>query len=192
MKFVFCEGKNDVKVTESLAKHLRLDIKVEFTGGKDNITNFLRDVSKRPEFARQEVASFGIIRDADANSESAFTSVCAALQQNKFTTPATEGTFSNGMPRVGVRIVGVAGRGMIEDVCLQSVSDRPEFSCVESYFNCIADKSERKTFSSKAKVRVWMASHSDYELHVGAAAEEGYWPWDNAAFDPLKDFLRAL
>ena len=46
--------------------------------------------------------------------------------------------------------------------------------------------------ASKAKVRVWMASHVDWEYHVGKAAEEGYWPWANPAFDALKNFLRAL
>jgi len=58
------------------------------------------------------------------------------------------------------------GKGMVEDLCLNSVSDRPEFPCVEDYFRCIAEKSDRKNFSSKAKIRVWMASHSDYELYV--------------------------
>jgi len=39
---------------------------------------------------------------------------------------------------------------------------------------------------------VWMASHQDYELYVGKAAEKGYWQWTNPAFDGLRDFLRAL
>jgi hypothetical protein len=94
--------------------------------------------------------------------------------------------------RVGIFIVGVNGQGMIEDICLNSVGDRPEFACVHDYFACIAQKSTRTGFSSKAKVRVWMASHVDYELCVGKAAEEGYWPWESPAFDSLKNFLRAL
>ena len=81
---------------------------------------------------------------------------------------------------------------MMEDLCMQSVSDRPEFPCVDEYFRCVSERSGRQSFSSKAKVRAWMASHPDYESYVGKAAEKGYWPWDNPAFDPLKRFLRAL
>jgi hypothetical protein len=192
MKFVFCEGKNDQAVIQSLVKHLALDIRFEETGGKDNLSNFLRDLSKRPEFAQQQVTAMGILRDANGDSAAAFTSVCAALQQNNFTPCDADGAFSNATPRVGICVVGVDGRGIIEDVCLKSVSDQPEFSCVDDYFNCITKKSSRSKFSSKAKVRVWMASHVDYEYHVGKAAKEGYWSWDHSAFDSIKNFLKAL
>ena len=178
MKFVFCEGKSDQSVIQSLARHLELNIQVEWTGGKNNLSNFLEGLSKRPEFAQQQVTAIGILRDANGDSAAAFASVRDALQQNNFTAPALDGAFSDSVLRVGVFIVGVNGRGMIEDVCLKSVSDQPEFSCVDSYFGCIAQKSSRSIFSSKAKVRVWMASHVDHEYYVGKAAEEGYWPWE--------------
>jgi hypothetical protein len=192
MKFVFCEGKDDKAVIESLAKHMALDVRVEDIGGRDKLSNFLRELPKRPEFVQQQVTAMGIFRDANGDSKAAFQSVQDALRHNNFIPPDADGTFSNGTPRVGICIVGVDGRGMIEDVCLKSVSDRPEFPCVEEYFNCIAKKSSRSKFSSKARVRVWMASHVDYEYHVGKAAEEGYWPWENSAFDAIKNFLKAL
>ena len=59
-------------------------------------------------------------------------------------------------------------------------------------FRCIAEKSERKNFSSKSKIRVWMASHVDYEFYVGKAAAEGYWPWESPAFNSMKEFLRQM
>ncbi len=192
MKFVFCEGKSDQSVIQSLAKHIGLNIQVEWTGGRNNLSNFLESLSKRPEFAQQKATAIGILRDANGDSAAAFTSVRDALQQNNFTAPVLDGTFSDSALRVGIFIVGVNGRGMIEDVCLKSVSDQPEFSCVDSYFACIAQKSQRTNFSSKAKVRVWMASQVDHEYYVGKAAEEGYWPWESPAFDSLKNFLKAL
>jgi hypothetical protein len=192
MKFVFCEGKSDQSVIQSLAIHLKLNILVEWTGGKDNLSNFLKALSTRPEFVEQRATAMGILRDANGDAASAFTSVQDALRRNNFATPSSDGTFSGSAVRVGVLIVGIDGRGIIEDVCLKSVSDQAAFSCVDAYFACIAQKSARSAFSSKAKVRVWMASHVDYELYVGKAAEEGYWPWDNPAFDSLKNFLRSL
>ncbi|HZM05804.1 MAG TPA: DUF3226 domain-containing protein [Candidatus Saccharimonadales bacterium] len=192
MKFVFCEGKSDQSVIQSLAAHLELNIHVESTGGKDKLASFLGSLLKRPAFAQQKVNAIGVLRDANGNSSAAFTSVCDALLRNNFTAPGSDGEFSDSELRVGIFIVGVDGRGMIEDVCLKSVSDRPEYSCVDSYFDCIAQKSSRSTFLSKAKFRVWMASHVDHEFHVGKAAEKGYLPWESPVFDPLKKFLRAL
>jgi hypothetical protein len=192
MKFVFCEGKDDVAVVRGLEAHLGLQIHVEPYGGKNSLSSFLASLQKRPEFAQQKVEAMAILRDANGDSAAAFASVRDALQHNGFVPPQADANFSISALRIGVFIVGVDRRGMIEDVCLKSVSDRPEFSCVDDYFKCIAAKSPRSQFSSKAKVRVWMASHVDFEYHVGKAAEEGYWPWDSAAFDPLKNFLKAL
>jgi hypothetical protein len=151
MKFVFCEGKDDVAVVRSLASHLKLVIQVEEYGGKNNLPLFLESVSKRPEFAQQKVTGLAILRDANGDSAGAFASVRDALQRNGFPHPDSDAAFSESALRVGIFIVGINGRGMIEDVCLKSVSDRPDFSCVDDYFNCIARKSSRSNFSSKAK-----------------------------------------
>lgn len=191
-KFVFCEGKDDVAVVRGLAKHLGLDIEVDEYGGKNNVSTLLKGLRTRPEFVQQRIESLAILRDADADAAATFTSVRDSLFQNGFEAPNGAGTFTQSSPRVGVFIVGVNGRGMIEDLCLGSVADQPEFVCIADYFACITQKSGRANFSSKAKVRVWMASHVDYEYHVGKAAEEGYWPWESPAFNSLKDFLKAL
>ncbi len=192
MKLVFCEGKDDVAVVRGLASHLKLDIQVEEYGGKDKLPLFLAGLQKRPDFSQQKVSSMAILRDANGDGKASFTSVRDALQQNGFQPPNADATFSESALRVGIYIVGVNGAGMIEDVCLNSVGSQPEFSCVDEYFKCISQKSGRSIFSSKAKVRVWMASHVDFEYFVGKAAAEGYWPWDSPAFDSLKDFLKAL
>jgi hypothetical protein len=192
MKFVFCEGKDDVAVVRGLASHLNLDFQVEEYGGKNNLSLFLEGLQKRPDFAQQKVNAIAILRDANGDLMASFASVRDALQRNGFPSPNEDATFSESVLRVGIFIVGVNRLGMIEDVCLNSVSNQPEFSCVDDYFTCISKKSARSKFSSKAKVRVWMASHVDYDLRVGKAAEEGYWPWESSAFDSLKNFLKAL
>lgn len=192
MKFVFCEGDDDVAVVKGLVKHLKLEITVEKYGGKDNLPNFLDSLPKRPEFAQQLVDTMAIIRDADGDSKSAFASVCNSLRRYEFAAPENNKQLSNSPLRVGVFIVGIGGRGMIEDVCLDSVSNQSGFNCVEAYFNCIAQNSERKEFSSKAKIRVWMASQVDHEYYVGKAATHGYWNWERPAFDSLRKFLKEL
>src|SRR5438309_2225137 len=114
MKFVFCEGKDDVAVLRSLVTHLGLDVKVESYDGKNKVPILLQSLSKRPEFAQQKVMSMAILRDADADSKAAFTSVKDALRQNNFEAPAADGAFSESALKVGVFIVGVNGRGMVE------------------------------------------------------------------------------
>jgi hypothetical protein len=194
LKFVFCEGGDDLAVATGVARSIGLaDIRVEPFLGKNNLRNFLRDVQTRPEFAQNNVATVGIIRDADEDGHAAFRSVCDALAVNGFKAPDRNGGFAANGIKTGVLIVGPkGGKGMVEDLCLDSVSNLPEFPCVNDYFQCITQKSGRKDFSSKARVRVWMASHVDYELYVGKAAEKGYWPWESPVFDSMKEFLRQL
>ena len=194
LKFVFCEGGDDLAVVEGVSGSIGLEsLRIEAFLGKNKLRLFLRDVQKRPDFAQNAVTAIGIIRDADEDGTGAFRSVCDALRVNGFKVPDRNGGFAMNGIRVGVLIVGPNnGQGMVEDLCLNSVSDRPEFGCVDEYFRCIIDKSGRKDFSAKSKVRVWMASLADYEFYVGKAAEEGYWPWENPVFDSMKEFLRAL
>jgi hypothetical protein len=194
MKFVFCEGGDDLAVIKGVAGSIGLnDLRIEPFLGKDNLRNFLRDIQTRPEFAQNKVEAVGIIRDADDDGSAAFQSVRNALLANGFKAPDQNGGFTVNGIKVGVFIVGPKdGKGMVEDLCLNSVSNRPEFPCVEDYFRCIAEKSDRKNFSSKAKVRVSMASQADHEFYVGKAAQEGYWPWESPSFDSMKGFLSQL
>jgi hypothetical protein len=194
LKFVFCEGGDDEAVLLGVAQSSGLtDLRVERFEGKNQLRDFLGKVQKRPEFAQKQVTSLAIVRDADESDAVAFQSVCDSLRANGFPAPNQNGAFAIGELKAGVLVIGPnGGRGMIEDLCLQSVSDRPEFSCVDEYFRCISERSARATFTSKARVRVWMASHLDYDLRVGLAAAAGYWPWDNPVFDEMKRFLRAL
>jgi len=81
---------------------------------------------------------------------------------------------------------------MIEDLCLQAVSDLPEYACMLKYFDCLKENTEKKEYHSKAKFRAWMAAQEDYELYVGLAAGKGYIPWESPAFSSLKDLLNKL
>ena len=194
LQFVFCEGGDDLAVVSGIAKSIGLsDLQAEPFLGRNNLRSFLRDVQKRPEFAQNKVASIGIVRDADEDEDAAFRSVRDSLLANGFKAPESNGSVVADGVKVGILITGPnSGRGMVEDLCLQSVSDRPEFACVSEYFRCITERCGRKGFSSKAKVRAWMASHVDYDYYLGKAAEHGYWPWNSSVFDQLKDFLRKL
>lgn len=195
VKFVFCEGGDDLAVVKGVSQSIGLsDLRIEAFLGKDKLRDFLAEVQKRPEFVQEKVAAIAVVRDADHDENAAFTSVRDSLQASGFNPcPDRNGGIAGTERKIGILVIGAnEGQGTIEDLCLKSVSDRPEFPCVENYFRCITEKSGRSPISPKARIRVWMASHVDYELYVGKAAEAGYWPWENPVFERLKTFLRAL
>jgi hypothetical protein len=194
LKFAFCEGGDDQAVISGVAEAIGLsDLRIEPFLGKSNLRAFLRHVQTRPEFAQNQVASVAVVRDADDDGTASFRSVRDALLANGFKAPEANGAVVANGVKVGILIIGPnSGKGMLEDLCLKSVSDRAEFGCVDDYFRCITEKCGRIGFSAKAKVRVWMASQADYDYRVGKAAEHGYWPWANPAFQELREFLRQL
>ena len=83
--------------------------------------------------------------------------------------------------------------GMLEDLCLRSVQADPGIACVAEYFECIRRDTQRQPIAmSKARVHAWLASQARPDLRLGEAAAQGYWPWENPAFDLIKGFLLRL
>jgi hypothetical protein len=82
---------------------------------------------------------------------------------------------------------------MLESVCVESVSSGPEMQCVGAYFACLQGKRvSLPTNMDKANAHAFLAACLEPDKRVGEAALAGYWPFDSAAFDGIKDFLREL
>jgi hypothetical protein len=194
MKLVICEGADDAAVVSELCIASGIaGITVEHYGGRSNLEAFLRELPKRPDFARGEVESLGVTIDADTNGAASWQKLQNAVQQGIGVQLTTRGTFVSTAPKIGGFVVARPDdTGMLEDMCLAAVQGKPGYPCLEEYFRCLAEKTERKQYLAKAKFRAWMASQSDFDLRTGKAAAKGYLPWDNTAFDPLRQFLKAL
>ena len=85
--------------------------------------------------------------------------------------------------------------GVIEDVCLDSVSEDPAMVCIDRYFECIEESDTpgpRQVWMSKARTHAFLASRERPNLRIGEAADRGIWQFEHAAFNPLKDLLRLL
>jgi len=186
-KIVLCEGYFDQAILETLIKVNELDITVKPYDGKDSLKKTMKTFMDRPDYG--EFTTLAVTRDADENGEGAFTSVRDTLKMAGFANlPAQNGEFSGVAPKTGIFIVGDGGRGAIEDLCLASLQNRPEFSCVSDYFKCLKQAEPK----SKARAWVWLASHPDFDFFVKGVGKKGYWDWDHPAFGPLKEFLRAM
>lgn len=194
MKFVLCEGQDDVAVIQGICQFSGITgVVAEHCRGRDNLENYLCEMPKRPEFTRGEVESLAVIIDAEEAAASSWQKIANAVRLSFQVSLTESGVFAGSAPKIGGYVIcGQGDKGMIEDLCLEAVSDQPGYSCLQEYFKCLADKTGRADYLAKAKFRAWMASQSDFDLRVGMAAQKGHLPWESQAFDPLREFLRKL
>jgi hypothetical protein len=194
MKLVLCEGKDDVAVVEGLCLHSKIiGLSLEQYGGRDRLQQVVRSLPIRPEFTRGELESLAILIDAEKDREASFQKVRNIIKKTFDLDAEKPGVFAGSKPRVaGFVVCDDSGRGMLEDVYLKSVSGRPEHTCMEEYFKCLTEKTGQKDFHPKAKFKAWMASQIEFDFRVGLAAGGGYLPWENKAFDGLREFLKSV
>lgn len=149
------------------------------------------------------IKRIAIIQDADDCSESTFIRIKNILSDLHFPAPDNpiepKAGIINGYQEVSMQVLalGIEGKGMLEDLCLGSVSDDPAIPCVESYFECLEQHYRESTLvppknRSKAKARVFIASRKESTLYIGLAAKEGYWNFESHSFNEIKELLRVL
>ncbi len=186
--------RDDERFFKALLKKLGIEEKVQVIPiyGKTNLRYRLKAVVEAPkQDDALEIASIGIVRDADTDPSAAFRSVRDALRDIGFPVPQKPLLAVGERPRVIVMILPDENSiGMIEDLCLRSVDKDAAIVCVEQYFQCLHQQNiALPRHSSKAKVQVYLASKPECGKRLGEAAEAGYWPWEEKTFDQAKDFL---
>jgi hypothetical protein len=194
MKLVLCEGKDDIAVVEGLCRHSKITgLSLEQYGGRDKLQQYVGSLPIRPEFTRGELENLAILIDAEKDSDASFQKVRDIVNKTFNVVLEKPGVFAGSNPYVGGFVVcDDSGRGMLEDVCLKSVSDRANHKCMQEYFKCLTERTGQKDFHPKAKFKAWMASQTEFDFRVGLAAAEGYLPWENKAFDDLREFLNSV
>ncbi len=168
-------------------------LQVQDFGSIYELQAFLKAFRIAPGFAAT-VTSLGIVRDAESDPRAAFNSVRSALRNAGLPTPARPGAAAEGSPRVNVLILPDANSpGMLETLCLQAVVADPVLPCVDSFFACMEEKTGSLPINmEKARAHAFLASRPKPDLLIGQAANAGYWPWGDPAFDHVKRFLLDL
>jgi hypothetical protein len=187
------EGREEELFFGALIKHLGLEnIQTMPIGGKEQLRRNLKALAVSPGFS--EVISLGIVRDANGDPDAAFQSVHDALQTVNLPAPDRPLMPVGGRPRVAVLILPEVGTpGMLEDLCLRAIAQDPAMLCVEQYFKCLQQEGlSLPDNMSKAKVQVFLASRPKAGLRLGEAAQAGYWPWNENAFEQVRDFLQRI
>lgn len=187
------EGDEERFFFEAFIKYLGLGrIQIVPIGGKTELRRNLGTLLLTS--GHENMVSLGIVRDADLNPASAFESVCDALQAVGLTAPIRPLLTAGQNPRVTIMILPAEYiMGMLEDVCLKSVTGDPAMPCVEQYFWCLQDHAVTLPKNiSKAKVQVFLASREEAGKRLGEAAHAGYWQFGDNAFGAMKDFLQEI
>ncbi len=192
-KQLFVEGRQDELFFDAFMRRLGIyDVQIQDCRGKDNLGPLLEAISQDTDF--HLVQSIGIVRDADTSAASAFQSVQGSLRNAGLSVPNEMLVASEGSPKIAVFVMpdNSAG-GALEDLCLATLEGDPAMPCVADFLQCVNGVVETPPQNvAKARMHAFLASREDSELRLGEAAQRGYLPWGNAAFESLTEFLTNL
>jgi hypothetical protein len=194
--FLAVEGKDEKNFFEALLTYLSIpDVQVEDVGGKDKFKKELFAWSFVENFMKINKLAF--IRDAeDKKADSGFLSICDALKSLEVPQPNSIDTvFNQNNKKVGIFIMpNNLNEGMLENLCLESISSDPIEKCINDFINCSAeylDSSNHLKYNEpKSRVQIYLASKTPIVNSLGLGAQKGYWNFKHQCFTKISDFLR--
>jgi hypothetical protein len=191
-KVLAVEGKDEVNFFKSVLKDMAIsEVDIFDVGGKDKFKTHLEALTKTVGF--DKVVTLAIIRDAENDAKATFDSMSYVLTQNGLQAPASVESYSNGTPRVGIFLMpGHQESGMLEDLCLKTISDHPAAKCVNVFVECVNELTEPPRIMSKAKTQVFLAAMPKIVNSVGLGAKRGYWNLQHNQMRPVRQFLEQL
>ena len=186
-RLLLVEGETPTHFFEALAVHLGINktIEIRSFGGNENLQNFLAAIVKSHGFAAT-VQSLGIIRDAELDP-------AAAKQSVEFT--ITNAKLPAQIKRSIYILPDNARPGMIETLCLESISHQPHYPFIEEFIE--KARGSGAAFPGalaidKCRLQIYMAAHPEPQMMPGIAASRGFWPFTDPRFLPLAEFLKSL
>lgn len=187
---ILVEGNDDEEFVRAFLIYERIQqVQILNAGGKSVFPDALRTAPMITGFSG--VRKFGVIQDADGNSSAAFQSVSALLTNAGLVAPSNTMALSNGNPQIAIFVFPANGsNGMLEDLCLNSVSGHPAMNCVTAFDACTSSLNPPPSNRAKSKAQSFLAAMRDSVPNVGIAAKKGYWNFASPAMDDCRTFLR--
>ena len=191
-KVLIVEGKDDANFFEALIKHLNLQsIQVIPINGKQTLKSKIAAIKAIPGFT-SKVTSIGLALDADDDCNNAFRSVTNCLRSLGFSIPKEPLQTAGDNPKVSIMLLpSYNTNGMLEDLCLKSIQNDAAMPCLEAFFQCANVKDITQNMA-KAKVHAFLATRAMPDKRLGEAALANYWPFNDPAFNEVKDFVSML
>ena len=199
------EGRDEERLVTALNRQLAYEaMQVVVYEGQDKLRPRLPPLVQSPGFI-ETVTALGIVQDGGDHPDRREQSVRDALAAAGLPAPHTAMALETGAkplpsgrpgPKIGVAFFLTPGGGrpgMLEDLCLASVEDDPAMACVSGLFACLDQEGvEPPGNMPKARAHAFLATRPRPDLRLGEAAERGYWPFDDPAFDEVKRFLSLI
>lgn len=196
-RLIVVEGNDELRLFNALARHLAIEnIQIHALGGIGNLNDFLRVFKASSDFG--QLRALAVVVDADNSRQQREQKIHSGLSNIELACPSEplKGAQQGENPKCFYLVLPHAEeQGMLEDVCLGSVTYDPALECVEHYFACIdkaATPGPENHRKSKARVHAFLASRPRPDLRLGEAAEKGIWDFDSEAFRPLRYLLKQL
>lgn len=194
VKQLVVEGRDVQRVFGALLDEMKMTgVQVHDFHGVSELASFIDGLAKSPGF-RESVSSVGIVRDADSRPASSFQSVQSAVRKLGWAVPSQPMASVGSNPKVTVLLLpGVNRKGMLEDLLLEGVADDPVMPCVDTFMECVAQRSAAPPkVLSKARAHAFLSSRERANLQIGEAAQKGYWQLGSRAYDEIRAFLHLL
>jgi hypothetical protein len=184
------EGNDDENfITEFLAHERINNIDIINCKGNAQFADNIQASINYPGFS--VVQKYGVILDADGNHAGKFASISGALTRAGLTPPTDSRRLSTGRPQIGVFTFPSLDRnGMLEDLCLDSISSSPAMVCVNAFAACTSKLHPAPTNPSKSKAQAFLAAMEESVPNVGIAARRRYWDYASDSMNDLRNFLR--
>lgn len=198
---VICEGTDDQRVMEGLAAHAGIADKLKFRDYAESGTlrRFLAALAKSPEFARGEIASILVTRDADDDYDACWRSVSDAVRAVFDVNLSAPGDWQSihAGPRIAVWINPATGRnGMLETILLEAArhTHAEIFPCIENFVQCI-ETARGDKLHEKSRFYIWsivaQGPGPKDRLYLERALKHLPPDWDADAFAGLRGMLES-
>ena len=220
-RLLLVEGPDDIEFFKRLIAYMNSDMASQLLfsdyaitcyRGKDNLANYLYQLSQDPSF--DVLTHLGIVRDSDFNTD-AFQSICSALTSaNKgagnemFSIPPNILEWSTGKPYTLPLTIPLVDDGSLERLLVIALQGDGLFQCVDEYFECVdttqnanmvdnrMDKNRLRVFIAGKEVDRNQATNEDAKRNLLRNIYSMTWLptafWDHPAFDDAKTFLTQL
>ena len=192
-KVLIVEGVDECNFFEVLLNHMSItDVEIHDMGGIKQFNKNMPALISARGF--DNVHTIGIVRDAETSHQGAFSSVCSCMSKLGYSVPTSVETFTSGNPKIGIFITpGNLSNGMLEDLCLSTVSDHPIMQDVDKFLHKVMTKLDPcPNNSSKAKNQIFLSAMPEIVCNAGLGAKKGYWDFDSSTLNDLKTFLENL
>ena len=165
----------------------------------DNLRTYLEIFTQKAAF-KEKVQRLGIVRDAESPAaQGAFQSVQTALRDSGLPVPSAMKALEGSPLAVGVFILpNCQDAGMLENLCLTAVAESEHgtpdgvLPCVDEFFACLDKRGRKPANPAKARFAGYALAADVIDPQLGRAAQKGVIPWNAKAFEPLKEFVRAV